>query len=147
MSNEKYTIGYANAIIAKFMGYNIVDIGYSGTEEETEWQRNNEEWMNKVGLTQVGRYIVNVNENIFHFLDDIKYHSSWDWLRPVWDKFRDLKFKEETAMKLHLNYVARLAQDIAYGTIEEVHHNLYISIQWYNKQQSNEQQDKIQHRS
>lgn len=64
----------------------------------------------------------------------LRYHCSWDWLRPVWVKFRDLKFSEETAMKLHLNYVARLAQDIAYGTIEEFHHNLHIAITWLNQQ-------------
>lgn len=54
---------------------------------------------------------------------------------PAWHKFRDLKFQEETPMKLHLNYVARLAQDIAYGTIEEFHFNLYIAITWYNDNQ------------
>lgn len=134
MSNEKYTIGYANAIIAMFMDFDIVYVGYADSEEESLWQRNHEEWMNKVGLTQVGRYIVNVETNIWHHWYDMKYHSSWDWLRPVWDKFRDLKFTEETSMKLHLNYVARLAQDIAYGTIDEFHHNIHIAIQWYNKQ-------------
>lgn len=72
-------------------------------------------------------------------LRKLKYHTSWDWLRPVWDKFRDLKFSEETAMKLHLNYVARLAQDIAYGTIEEFHNNLSISIQWYNQQKQKDE--------
>lgn len=64
----------------------------------------------------------------------LRYHCSWDWLQPVWVKFRDLKFQEETHMKLHLNYVARLAQDIAYGTIDEFHHNLHIAITWYNQQ-------------
>lgn len=70
----------------------------------------------------------------------LRYHCSWDWLYPVWVKFRDLKFSEETAMKLHLNYVARLAQDIAYGAIDKFHHNISIAIQWYNQQkQTNEQ--------
>lgn len=63
----------------------------------------------------------------------LRYHCSWDWIHPAWVKFRDCKFNEETAMKLHLNYVARIAQQIAYGTIEEFHHNLYIAITWYNE--------------
>ena len=66
-------------------------------------------------------------------IDDLEYHSSWDWIMPVWYKFRDLKFNEETASKLHLNYVARLAQGLAYGTIEEFFHNMQIAIKWHNK--------------
>ena len=89
--------------------------------------------------------IEQMNEEIARFMDiegtddfirmNYRYEKSWDLLMPVWYKFRDLKFDEETPMKLHLNYVTRLAQDIAYGTIEEVHHNIHIAIQWYNKQQ------------
>lgn len=127
------TILGMNLAIAKFMGFDAVQVGYAGTEEETEWQRNHEEWMGKVGIESVGRYIVNVKEDKWHEWEDMRYHSSWDWLMPVWGKFRALKFIEETTMKLHLNYVARLAQDIAYGTIEEFHHNMHIAIQWYNK--------------
>jgi hypothetical protein len=87
------------------------------------------------GRKWMGRYTIDrFGGNTSNAHPEMKYHSSWDWLMPVWDQFRDLKFKEETAMKLHLSYVARLAQDIAYGTLEEVHHNLHIAIQWYNKQ-------------
>lgn len=64
----------------------------------------------------------------------LKYHTSWDWLHPVWVKFRDLKFTEETSMKLHLNYVARLSQNMVYDTIAEFHYRLYIAITWYNQQ-------------
>ncbi len=69
--------------------------------------------------------------------DEIKYHKSWNWLMPVWYQFKDLKFEEETARKLHLNYVARLAQDLAYGTIEEFFHNIGIAIKWYDNQSKN----------
>ena len=69
----------------------------------------------------------------------LRYHCSWDWLCPVWVKFRDLKFSEETTMKLHLNYVARIAQDIAYGAVGEFHRSLYNAITWLNQQkQTNE---------
>jgi hypothetical protein len=106
MSNEP-TIEQKNEAIALFMG----GIAVQFRERYITWGR---------------KETMPVNE--------LKYHSSWDWIHPVWVKFRDLKFTEETPMKLHLNYMARLAQDIAYGTIEEFHHNLHIAIQWYNKQ-------------
>jgi len=67
-----------------------------------------------------------------------QYHSSWDWLMPVWHKFRDLRFKDETKSKLHTNYVARLAQDLAYGTISEFFNNIQIAIEWYNQQSINQ---------
>lgn len=60
----------------------------------------------------------------------MKFDKSWDWLMPVWYKFRDLKFEGETPSKLHTNYVARLSQDITYGTIEEFYHNLFIATDW-----------------
>lgn len=70
----------------------------------------------------------------YYFNVELKYHTSWDWLHPVWDKYQSLVFPEETTMKIHLNYLARLAQDIAYGTINEFHEKLYKAIQWYNQQ-------------
>jgi hypothetical protein len=66
-------------------------------------------------------------------MHSVKY-DTWDWLMNVWYKFRDLKFEEETKSKLHTNYVARLAQDLAYGTMEEFQHNISIAIRWYNAQ-------------
>ena len=62
----------------------------------------------------------------------LEYHHNWNWIMAAWSKFRDLKFSDETPMKLHINYVARLSQDIAYGTIQEFHHNICNAIQWYN---------------
>ena len=62
----------------------------------------------------------------------IQFERDWNLLMGVWDKFRDLKFNEETKSKLHTNYVARLAQDLAYGTILEFFNNVQIAIKWYN---------------
>jgi hypothetical protein len=138
MNNEKYTIGFANATIAKYMGYILVDVGYAGSEEETEWQMNHEEWMNKVGMTQIGRYIVNVNENTWHPWEDVKYHSSWDWSRPVWLKFRELNFKVAHRRWMHETFKDRLIADLTNGTIAEFHEGLYRAIQWYNKQKAND---------
>lgn len=110
-----------NKLIAIFMGgkllmnniYNFpVSFGYKESYDE-------------------GGYIGSGKSSVWD-IDEMEYHTSWDWLMPVWYKFRDLKFTEETPQKLHNNYVARLAQDIAYGTIEEFFHNIQIAINWYN---------------
>lgn len=60
-------------------------------------------------------------------------------LMPVWYKFRDFVFDGETydvetTKKLHTNYISRLAQDLAYGTIDEFFHNIQIAILWLNSQ-------------
>ena len=70
---------------------------------------------------------------LFDYLNNpIQFERDWNLLMGVWDKFRDLKFNEETKSKLHTNYVARLAQDLAYGTILEFFNNVQIAIKWYN---------------
>ena len=149
----EYTTLGNNIAIAKFMGFEAVQVGYADTEEETEWQRNHEEWMEKVGLTQVGRYIVNVKENIFYEWSDMKYHSSWDWLMPVVDKLEQVEVKNgiiiRTCADVKILYKACI---IEYNADEEsgdknedveIHANgetkleavykaIYQFIQWYN---------------
>jgi len=127
MSNEKYTTGYANAVIAKFMDFDVVDVGYADSEEETEWQRNHEEWMASVGLTQVGRYIVNVKENKWHQWDDVKYHSSWDQLKPVIDEI----FKYALAYPQQVRRIIDMSVVVG---ISAAHEKVYQFIQWINKQ-------------
>jgi len=146
MRNEKYTTGYANAIIAKFMGFDIVDVGYAGSEEETEWQRAHEEWMAKVALTQVGRYIVNVNENVFYEWSDVQYHSSWDWLMPCWAKAGEILFdirsdllddKYLEAHRITKSFITA-CQKVDIGRAYKEIYNAVQFIQWYKKQQSDE---------
>ena len=54
-----------NDLIAKFMGYDKVTIGYFEGESETQWQRDNQDWLDKVGLENIGDFYVNVLENKF----------------------------------------------------------------------------------
>ena len=62
----------------------------------------------------------------------ISYDTSWDWLRPVWDKFREIRFDDSSTRALHTNYVGRLAQHMAFSDISEVCKRLVTAIQWYN---------------
>lgn len=80
---EKKDIDKNNTIIAGFMGFEKITIGYFGTEDETEWQKENEDWLEHNGLDSVGEYFVNVEEDKWFESKDIKYHTSWDWIMPV----------------------------------------------------------------
>lgn len=66
-----------------------------------------------------------------NFDERTPYHSSWDWLHPVWDKFKLLTAPVGLEGVL-LNYIARLAQDLAHETIDVFHRNLVTAITWYN---------------
>lgn len=80
--------------IATFMGYTLVKIGYFGTRTKTKWQVDNEKWMDKVGLDNIGNFWVNIKEDKFIDADNegLHYHSSWDSLMPVIEKINQLRY-------------------------------------------------------
>jgi len=84
MNKEQVTEG--NKLISEFMGYKFVTIGYFGQPDETGWQIENREWMDKMDISNVGDYYVNVSKDTWFEAEDIQYHSSWDWLMPVVEK-------------------------------------------------------------
>lgn len=134
MSNEP-TIEQMNEAIAKFMGFEVVQVGYSDTEEETEWQKNHEEWMHKVKLTQVGQYIVNVKKDIFHTWDDIKYHLSWDWLMPVVTKIKGLIHDADHEKRFQMSQRLKPIQNETLNVnVTNTHYCVYRFIQWNNNQ-------------
>ncbi len=68
---------------------------------------------------------------------NLKYHSSWDWLIPVWEK---LWYNCIVPMNLEKEWANirgnRLARAILYGTIQEAHKEAFDAITWYNKHTS-----------
>jgi hypothetical protein len=72
-----------NKLIAEFMGFEKVTVGYIGCDDETEWQRIHINWMDENELDSVGDYAVNIAANKWFEWEDVKYHSSWDWIMPV----------------------------------------------------------------
>lgn len=70
------------------------------------------------------------------FYKELHYHSSWDWLMPSFYKFRD-----ETKVNIGLqgiltNYIAQIAERIAFGEITQVYKKLVEAITWYNNSQT-----------
>lgn len=60
--------------IMKFLGYEFITIGYYGGDTETKWQKNNEKWIDKVGIDSVGDYFVNMQKDDFIDL----YNDNWE---------------------------------------------------------------------
>lgn len=151
MSTEP-TTKMMNEVIARFMGYEKVTVGYSGTDEETEWQRSNEQWMDKVRLVMVGNYFVNVSEDKWFECEYIKYHSSWEWLMPVVEKIESIYDSFHGYFGVHISSNSCCVQGTKLDTrpgkehyayfnevvhetkIRAAHYAVYQFITWFNQQ-------------
>lgn len=82
-----------NEIIANFLGYEKVTVGYFGSKDgddgETEWQLAHKDWMKAVGIENVGDYIVNIPKNDWRHWEEVRYHKSWSQLMPVVEKIAE----------------------------------------------------------
>lgn len=67
-------------------------------------------------------------------LEPLQYHSSYDWLMPVWFKFIDLKFTEMKDMIQHSNYKQAISHSICYEDLLNANALLATAIKWYNTQ-------------
>lgn len=65
-------------------------------------------------------------------LQELRYHSDWQSLMPVWHKFRDLRFEREKHSFVFSTERQYIGTMIAYHGIEEAHQALYNAICWYN---------------
>ena len=69
--------------------------------------------------------------------EELKYHLSWEWLRPVFDKWLELpSFADSSVQALSDNYTARIAHLLAYGTCQDACKQIAIAISWYKSQTS-----------
>ncbi len=66
----------------------------------------------------------------------MQYHKSYDWLMPVWFKFRDLKKDKEFVKNNFIEFSCKkniIADSILEKSISEAHKLLYEAITWYNQ--------------
>lgn len=86
-----------------------------------------------------------IGERAYRKVDDIvkevysfsrlRYHTSLDWLRPVFDKWLELpNFSDSSLQAIQNNFTSRIAQKIAYESCESAAKQMAIAIQWYNQQ-------------
>ena len=62
---------------------------------------------------------------------ELSYHTSWDWLMPVWIKFRDLEFAGKNEM-LH----SKVKHDLFHklyraNSPSDFFHHLVEAVKWY----------------
>ncbi|MEK6878930.1 MAG: hypothetical protein AABY22_04945 [Nanoarchaeota archaeon] len=63
----------------------------------------------------------------FYCISEMKYHSSWDWLKPVIDKI----FQYALA---YPDQIAPIRKTSVVVEIKSAHEIVFQFIQWYNKQ-------------
>jgi hypothetical protein len=71
----------------------------------------------------------------------MKYHSSWDWLMPIYHKIREIALLQYEDPEATLLFT-KMNNQLLFGTIADVHLRAYHFIEYLNKQQSNEQSAK-----
>jgi len=70
-------------------------------------------------------------------LEHTRYHTSRDWLHPVWEKFRDItynyanKYSEEELENINV-YHSNIRYNITDGTPLEAFTALHSAIVWFN---------------
>ena len=126
-----------NKVIAEFMGYEKVKIGYFGTDEETDWMRKNKKWMDEVGLDNIGDFFVKIDgiKSRWFYCEDAKYHSSWDELIPVLQKIRTINYgkmvTEVPEMETELN--RRITENLRMLDLKATWLAVISYIVWYNQ--------------
>ena len=68
--------------LMEVLGFDFVEVGYFGCEDETPWQTANELWMDEVGLSDVGAYFVNTDSG--EWVDgSVDLLADWDWVHRI----------------------------------------------------------------
>lgn len=86
-----------------------------------------------------------LTDDIWYYISDAKFHSSWDWLMPVVEKIEDMKFGEGTT-SVNVNFKQCtieadggliLISDIGgESKLIAVYEAVIKFIKWYNERQS-----------
>lgn len=83
-------------------------------------------------------YVFEQNSHIGFSNRHLKYDTSWDWLMPVWNKFRKLSFSGEyisADYSRHRYFTFIISSKITNCDIEAAFKELVEAIKWYNLNQ------------
>lgn len=128
-----------NITIAEFCGFTHVKVGYVGVTDnryvdaQTKWQLDNEEWLDKMGIGEIGEYLVNVEKDEYYQLRDAEYDKDYQLLIPAW-------FKCQAIIRVNPDY--RKYDSLFYGamrreSIEECHKVVYdFIVEWRSKEET-----------
>lgn len=74
-------------------------------------------------------------DGFMYGISSLQYHSSWDWIMPVWIKFRDIDISEESdAIKNNMHkWINCLEKELCSADVPyDIFNSLATAIQWYN---------------
>jgi|SRR5690606_15479449 len=118
---EQNDILEGNKLIAEFMGI-LYGLRKNGIVEQNS----------KVRIHQYQDFEETEGLHVNH----LKFHSSWDWLMPVYRKIKDYLDRIERPSKNHCCYGDSLEVDIHCAVteihIEGAHKSIVEFIKWYN---------------
>ncbi len=105
-----------NLLIAEYMGGEKLY-----TEERLQRENLQQQW------------VLDMCDGYYPSLTTMEFHNNWKWLMPAWEKFRDTAKVDYARQGLLTNYIADLAQRMAYGGIESFYPKFIAAITWYNE--------------
>ena len=60
--------------------------------------------------------------------------ENWNFVMPIWRKFRDLKFKDRKLMRIHTNWLIDLQWSLSNcDNPKQFSRRLVLAIKWYNR--------------
>lgn len=67
--------------------------------------------------------------------EQMQFDRSWDWIMPVWARFRDLilQLNNVNARKQHALHFQAIAGSITHGDLPRAYKRLVNAIKWYNE--------------
>lgn len=68
-----------------------------------------------------------------YLVQQFKYHTSWDWLMPVWEKFKNLDVNNEKEKVNHVDLKGAIRFKITERPIQEAFSAIANAIKWYNE--------------
>ena len=123
MTNEQIT--EAKKVMAEFMGYKYYQ--FPGTQRYAGWRLSDKPILEKFmhsGLIGKRPYLGRTTKSL-------KFNDSWNWLHPVWEKLRDLRFENLESQFNHTEIKERLCHEITYGTLQSSFEKLGEAVIWY----------------
>lgn len=119
-----------NKLIAEFMGLEmeILDL--------VHYPQGKHEWQVSL-LPNIKPFNVYGSEEDAIQKMNLKYDSSWDWLMPSWQKFRDMRLSEtdEGLNDDYSRHLQAIGTAITHYPIEIACERLVRGIEWYNSQE------------
>lgn len=72
-------------------------------------------------------------ENQQSHSDDLEYHSSWDWLKPVLEKIGNIEYSSVSGMREYMNVNFSESKIHIYQKIDIVFPAVVGFVKWYNE--------------